>query len=852
MERAVASKADGVRRLATGEPAGYQPALRKWAGIASRVLENVSALGIFIYNAPALKKPMTIKRFSSVRMQLVASVFLWISPALLLTFIVNQSWFWEYAPEWMKQYALTVPWESFIVGLLALVAAWYGGEHFILRQVRALYRAVQRLSSGDFEARTGLHQVEGELGQLAEKFDEMAAALQQRAQERDAAERKLRDHAHQQTIVAALGQCALVINDLDTLFTQGAIMSGQMLAIEYSALFERLADGRLLLLAGTGWKTGTVGQTYVFDDKATQPGFTAITGEVAVVDDITLQSDFKLTPLLEAHGVVGGITAAIPTRGLPFGVLAVFTTRKRVFTPDEVQFLLSAANTIGMAAERRRAEAAMQKLASFVKENPNPALEISADGSITYLNGAAERLAQAVGRAHPREILPPDVSDIAASCLQSGVGRSNLETKIADHTISWSFHPVLSSKVVHCYGEDITTRLSLEEQLFQSQKMESIGQLAAGVAHDFNNMLTIIQGHTSKLLMDQNLAPAVQDAALAVHGAAERAAGLTRQLLMFSRKNIMQPRPLNLHDVVASLTKMLGRLLGENITLRFDCPENPPPIYGDAGMVDQILMNLAVNARDAMPNGGELTVAVEECWVGPDYLEHHPDARIGHFVRLQVTDTGCGMSAKIRARIFEPFFTTKEPGKGTGLGLATVFGIVKQHAGWIEVASEVACGTTFTIFFPASEEMPEPRMDTAFLTAAAAARGSETVLVVEDEVVLREMARDFLKDCGYRILEANSGREALQVWAEHRTQIDLLLTDMKMPEGISGMDLAEKMIAEQPSLRVIFTSGYSDDIVSPEVLERNNARFLPKPYSYSDLTRMVREALTAPGGNAAA
>jgi signal transduction histidine kinase/CheY-like chemotaxis protein/HAMP domain-containing protein len=777
-------------------------------------------------------------------MQLVASVFLWISPALLLTFIVNQNWFWEYAPEQMKQYALSVPWESFIVGVLALVAAWYGGEHFILRQVRALSKAVLRLSSGDLQARTGLHQVDGELGQLAEKFDEMAEAIQQRAKERDAAERKLRDHAHQQTIVAALGQCALVINDLDTLYTQGALMAGQMLAIEYSAVFERLPEGRHFMLAGTGWKSGTIGQIFAFDDKHSQVGFTALTGEVSVVDDVSLQSQFNLPPLLAEHGVVGGIAAAIPTRGLPFGVLAVFSTRKRVFTPDEVQFLLSAANTIGMAAERRRAETGMQRLASFVKENPNPALEISADGSITYWNPAAEKLAQAVGRAHPREVLPVDVSDIAAGCLQSGAGRSSLEVKVADRTISWSFYPVLSSKVVHCYGEDITTRLNLEEQLLQSQKMESIGQLAAGVAHDFNNMLTIIQGHTSRLLMDSGLTPAVQDATLAVYGAAERAAGLTRQLLMFSRKNIMQPRPLNLQDLVSHLNKMMGRMLGETIQLVFECPQGPPPIYGDAGMIDQVLMNLAVNARDAMPNGGRLTISVDECWVGPDYLEHHPAARIGHFVRLQFSDTGCGMSAKVRARIFEPFFTTKEPGKGTGLGLATVFGIVKQHAGWIEVASEVDRGTTFTIFFPASDELPVPKTgETAFLANPAATRGSETVLVVEDELVLREMARDFLKDCGYRILEAGCGREALQVWGTHRADIDLLLTDMKMPEGISGVEIAEKMIAEQPALRVIFTSGYSDDIVSPEMLERNHARFLPKPYSYAELTRIVRDSL---------
>jgi signal transduction histidine kinase/CheY-like chemotaxis protein len=776
-------------------------------------------------------------------MQLVASVFLWISPALFLTFIVNQSWFWEYAPDWLKQYALSVPWASFIVGVLALVAAWYGGEHFILRQVRELSRAVMQLSRGDLQARTGMHQVEGELGQLAEKFDQMAAALQQRAMERDAAEQKLRDHAHQQTIVAALGQCALVINDQETLFSQAALMSGQMLGIEYSAVFERLQDGRLLMLAGTGWKPDTVRQIFAFSEKDSQVGYSVVTGEPTVVDDIAQQSQFKLPPLLAAHGVVGGITAAIPTRTVPFGVLAVFTTKPRVFTPDEVQFLLSAANTIGMASERRRAEAAMQKLASFVKENPNPALEISADGSLTYLNAAAETLAQAVGRTHPRDILPPNISDIAAGCLQSGASRSNLTIQVGDHTISWSFHPVLSSKVVHCYGEDITSRLNLEGQLLQAQKMESIGQLAAGVAHDFNNMLTIIQGHTSKLLLDQNLAPSVQDSALAVYGAAERAAGLTRQLLMFSRKNIMQPRPLNLREVVANLNKMLGRLLGETIELRLECPQEPPAIYGDAGMIDQILMNLAVNAHDAMPDGGTLTINVDECWVGPEYLEQHPEARIGHFVRLQMTDTGCGMSTSVRARIFEPFFTTKEPGKGTGLGLATVFGIVKQHAGWIEVASETGAGTTFAIFFPVCDAIPAAAAESPALVAPAGAGGTETVLVVEDEMVLREMARDFLNSCGYRILEASSGREALQVWGKHRSEIDLLLTDMKMPEGISGRELAEKMIAEQPALRVIFTSGYSDDIVSPEILARNNARFLPKPYSYADLTRAVREAL---------
>ena len=379
--------------------------------------------------------------------------------------------------------------------------------------------------------------MEGELGRLAEKFDDMAATLQQREKERDLADKKLRDHAHQQTIVAALGQCALVINDLETLFTQGALMTGQMLAIEYTAVFERLADGRLLMLAGAGWKSGSIGQIYAFDDKESQPGFSAVTGEVSVVDDITVQTQFKLPPLLAAHGVVGGITAAIPTRGLPFGVLAVFSTQKRVFTPDEVQFLLSAANTIGMAAERRRAEAGMQRLASFVKENPNPTLEISANGSITYFNPAAESLAQAIGRTHPREILPPDVSEIAAVCVRTGSGRSNLETKIGDRTGLL----VVSSGAIQQRGSLLRRR--------HHHSLEFGGAAAAG-AKDGNRRparggrRARLQQHAhaiiratrscccSGLTADSPAGPRWPRS----EQAAERAADLTRQLLAFSRK----------------------------------------------------------------------------------------------------------------------------------------------------------------------------------------------------------------------------------------------------------------------------------------------------------------------------
>jgi signal transduction histidine kinase/CheY-like chemotaxis protein/HAMP domain-containing protein len=784
--------------------------------------------------------PKFRKKLSSVRMQLVASVFLWISPALVLTFIVNQNWFWAYAPAWVRQYALSVPWTSFGVGVLALMAAWYGGEHFILRQVQALAKAVQRLAAGDLQARTGLKEVDGELGELAQKFDEMANALQKRQQERDEADQKLLNRAMQQTAVSAVGQCALTNKDPEVIYEQAVYRVAEMLEVQYAMLFQRMPDGNLHPLAVYGCRPQATGDTG--GSKKSQMVATAETGDVSMVSDWNTETNFGKSPLLTELGVVSGVAVAIPTRNKPFGVLAAHTTHRREFSPDDVQFLLAIATVVGMGTERIKAEAETDKLATFVKENPSAALELSGDGSVNYFNVAAEKLAAAAGKTHPRELLPEPLPQIVKDCLASGQSQTNYITKINDQTISWSLHPVPASGVVHCYGEDVTSRLSLEDQLRQSQKMESIGQLAAGVAHDFNNMLTIIQGHSSRLLSETTLPPQVLDPVLAIYGAAERAAGLTRQLLMFTRKNVMQPRPIDLKQIVGNMNKMLGRLLGETIALEFHAPATLPTIYGDSGMIEQVLMNLAVNAHDAMPEGGTLTISLEEFWAGPEYVERNPGALAGQLVRLQVSDTGFGMTEAVRTRIFEPFFTTKEVGKGTGLGLATVFGIVRQHSGWIEVFSEVGKGTTFTVYFPSCDDAV-PVADEKTVAAAPAAGGSETILVAEDEMVLREMACEFLKDSGYRVLEAASGREAIRVWQQHRGEIDLLLTDMKMPEGMSGLDIAEHMLAEQPGLRIIFTSGYSDDVVSPEILERSNGRFLAKPYTYADLVRQVRECL---------
>lgn len=782
------------------------------------------------------------KTFSTVRMQLVASVFVAIAPVLVLTYIVNQSWFWQFAPEWLRFYFVDVPWFSLMVGLLSLTAAWLGGEHFILRQVRVLSAAAKRLEKGDLSSRTGLHDTQGELGQLAETFDGMAAALQQRSQEQEEAEKILLLRAMQQTVVAALGQFAMTSNDLEALINQAVIQVGQTLEVDYCGYFELMPDGRLLLRAGTGWKSGSINEATVLADGRSQAGYTLRSGEPVVVVNLSAETRFTPSQFLMGHGVISGVTIMIPARERPFGVFCVHTTKLRRFTADEVQFLLATVNAIGMAVQRKHTDDELQKLAAFTQLNPNPALEFAADGALIYFNDAAFKLAASIRKNHPRDLLPSDIERIIRQCLTTGRAKLRLETTLQGRTFSWSFHPMLPGNVVQCYIEDTTEHLSLEAQLRQSQKMESVGQLAAGVAHDFNNMLTIIQGHSSSLLARPELPESVSEPLQSVYFAAERAAGLTRQLLMFSRKNVMQSRSLDLRETIGHMGKMLPRLIGEDITLRFQLPDELPRVFGDSGMIEQVLMNLSVNARDAMPAGGTLTVAVEPWQVDEAYLEMHPDAHVGKFVRLRVSDTGTGMDSRTLAHMFEPFFTTKEIGKGTGLGLATVYGIVKQHDGWLEVASEPGRGTTFDLFFPASSEMVPP-VEAAAAPDSPVAGGTETILVVEDEPILREMAREILEKFGYRIFEASSGKEALAVWERHAGKIDLLLTDMVMPEGVSGANLANLLRAQKPGLKIIFTSGYTANQVSPEVLANAQAQFLQKPYSHSDLARIVRNTL---------
>ncbi len=491
----------------------------------------------------------------------------------------------------------------------------------------------------------------------------------------------------------------------------------------------------------------------------------------------------------------------------------------------------------------RKSQAENQKLAAFPQFNPNPVMELAADGTVTYSNEAAQNMAVSLGKRELSEFLPPETPAIVKECLATGESKSRIQTIISGRTVSWSFFPVPVIGVVHCYAGDITERRNLEAQLRQVQKMESVGQLAGGVAHDFNNILTVIQGHTSLLTM-LALPEEALDSARQIGLAADRAANLTRQLLTFSRRQIIQPKNLDLNEVVSNMTKMLRRLLGEDITLQVNYAPHLPMINADPGMMEQILMNLSVNARDAMPKGGRLYVDTAAVKLDTAEARRMAGASPGEFVCLRVRDTGKGIPPEIMAHIFEPFFTTKDVGKGTGLGLATVYGIVQQHRGWINVSSKVKEETVFEVYLPALAGTSAVR-EVVAAPPPEIRGGSETVLVVEDETPLRQLVSSVLQRYGYRVLEANSGVDALPIWLEYKDQVSLLLTDMVMPHGVSGRELAQRLRGDKPELKVIYSSGYSLAVVGADMVLREGLNFLQKPYNPRKLAQAVRDCLDA-------
>jgi len=388
---------------------------------------------------------------------------------------------------------------------------------------------------------------------------------------------------------------------------------------------------------------------------------------------------------------------------------------------------------------------------------------------------------------------------------------------------------------------EMAERERTQEALRQSQKMEALGQLAGGIAHDFNNLLTVIRGYVDCLVSEDKYPPETLQALQEIGLAADRAAKLTSQILLFSRKKRVQPQNLDLNQVIVSLGKMLDRLIGENIALEIDCAHAPLPVHADPVMMEQVILNLVMNGRDAMPQGGHLAIQSREIHVPEQKAIKNPQARPGRFACVSVTDTGSGIAPSVLPHLFDPFFTTKEPGKGTGLGLSTVYGILQQHQGWIEVENQAGRGAKFTFFVPANGATNGHLHDTPIKVEVPC--GTETILLVEDDPTVHKLACGFLRRQGYTVFAASSGQEALALWSQRGGEIDLLLTDMVMPGKISGRELAEMLKARDKDLKVIYTTGYSIDALNSKVHLEEGKNFIAKPYSPEKLAQIVRHRL---------
>jgi two-component system cell cycle sensor histidine kinase/response regulator CckA len=546
-----------------------------------------------------------------------------------------------------------------------------------------------------------------------------------------------------------------------------------------------------------------------------------------------------------------------------FGVIALQSYNPKVrYSERDKEILTYVSQHISVAIVRKRQEEALRaseaRHRSLVESAVYGMYRSSLDGKFLDVNPA---LVNMLGYASAEEMMSVDMArDIyvdpeeRAVVLQAyhetGImGSRELRWKRKDgrHIIvrlSGSAFRNERGETV-CFemiAEDVTERRTLEEQLRQSQKMEAVGRLAGGIAHDFNNLLTVIKGYSELMLDELDAADPLHHEVDEIKKAADRAASLTRQLLAFSRQQVLAPKVIDLNAVVHNMDKLLRRLLGEDIDLFTVLEPGLGCVKADPGQVEQVIMNLAVNARDAMPHGGKLTIETANVDLDEHYARDHASVKAGTYVMIAVSDTGVGMTDKVKSRIFEPFFTTKEVGKGTGLGLSTVYGIIKQSGGYIWVYSEVGIGSTFKVYLPrvtAATDMPVVN------TRQPARDGSETVLLVEDEDGVRALMRQVLHKHGYNVLEARHGGEALLMCERHQGKIDMLLTDVVL-EQMSGRELAERLLKVRPEMKVLYVSGYADDAIVHHGVLTAGMAFLQKPFTTEALARKIRYVLDGP------
>ncbi len=549
------------------------------------------------------------------------------------------------------------------------------------------------------------------------------------------------------------------------------------------------------------------------------------------------------------------------TPAATIGVLVVqHYEDENAYTERDQEFLGSVGGQIALAIERKRSEEKVRESEARLRVlvEQLPAVLWTVDRGLRFTSALGAGFARL--KIKPDELVGMSLLDYFETADQTFLPIAAHRRAVAGEPMTFHVEWKSGSYACHveplrdsdgqvsgaiCMSLDITDRKQLEEQLRQAQKMEAVGRLAGGIAHDFNNLLMVIQGYSDLLVERLPDGDPLRRNAEQIQMASQRASSLTRQLLAFSRKQMLAPKILNVQSVVAEMEKILRRLIGEDVQLETSSAPDLGLIKADRSQIEQVILNLAVNARDAMPQGGRLTIETANVELDASYS--HPPAVLspGRYVMLAVTDNGCGMDAETQAHVFEPFFTTKEKGKGTGLGLATVYGVVKQSGGYVWVYSEPGRGTSFKIYLPRIEETAVPVVRDSKSEMQVPERGSETILLVEDEKGVRELAREYLASSGYTVIEAEDGHTALELAAMHVGPIHLLLTDVVMP-GISGRELAERVSQIRPGIKIIYMSGYTDQAVVHHGILRNDAVLLQKPFTLMTLAGKLREMLAVP------
>ncbi len=657
---------------------------------------------------------------------------------------------------------------------------------------------------------------------------------------------------------AELSALALANLPLPQLMQRTAEHLRAVLQVDATALLEFDATGDLMRVqaAAGPWPAGAVGNFEVAAGEGSLAGLTVATKGPLLIPDLRAEPRLRRPVVLVELGMISALSVVIPGRDRPFGVLGAYHRSRRSFDQNDANFLQTIANFVGSAVERHRDEEQIRFQARILDTMAQAAVALDADGRITYWNRAAETLygwsaAEVMGSNALEHLVPVVEADRAVkvmTALRAGrpwIGEFMLQRKDGTTFPALITDSALFDRDGNVIGfvgltHDLTAQRKLEEQLQQAQKMEAIGRLAGGVAHDFNNVLTGILGVTQFLLEEFPDPGDVRADLERIQTAAQRAATLTRQLLTLGRRELLELRPVDLTQAVHELEPMLKRVLGEDVSVVLDLHAETLFVRADPVQLDQVLLNLVVNARDAMPTGGRLRIATRPDSGTPGESGSAAAARPRACGVLEVTDTGSGMSPEVRSRIFEPFFTTKEHGKGSGLGLSTVYSIVKQSGGRIEVESEPGLGSTFRVFLPAEgQAAAETAADPGESPTSPVAH---TILLVEDDGIVRTLAARALRSAGYTVLDAEHADRALEIAGTYDGPIDLLFTDVVMP-GRSGRELADALAHVRTDTPVLFTSGYTDDAIVRHGVNEALVDLLQKPYSPETLLDRVRKAI---------